>query len=123
MSHRYFNEEAYPLIQGDTLPAYVFSIYDSNGAPANLSAYSALVVTARFRESGSATSLAVITCTEVNASIGQFKIDAWPSAVSSASEGKHELEFQVDYLGDATSIQTVYTLVQFKVFEQFGAVP
>lgn len=119
---RYFNTEPYPLIKGDTNPPYVFSIYDSDGAPADLSSYGSLVVTGRVREEGSATSLAAITCTAVDASIGQFKVPAWPSAVTSADEGILELEIELDYLGDATQVQTVYNLVQFRLYEQFGAV-
>lgn len=122
MPSRYFNEDAYPFIQGDNLPSYVFSIYDSDNLPADLSGYPSLIVTAKFREKNAAASLAQITCTEVDASIGQFKITSWPSAVSSASEGKHELEIQLDYQGDGTEIQTVYNLVQFDVVEQFGDV-
>ena len=119
MARRYFNTEAYELVQGDTLPAYIFSIY-SNGEPADFSSYGSLVVTARFREKGATTSLAEIVCDEVNASIGQFKITLWPAAVSAAEEGKHELEIEVDYLGDGTQVQTVTDLVLFKVLEQFG---
>jgi len=119
MARRYFNTEAYELVQGDTLPAYIFSIY-SNGEPADFSSYGSLVVTARFREKGATTSLAEIVCDEVNASVGQFKITLWPAAVSAAEEGKHELEIEVDYLGDGTQVQTVTDLVLFKVLEQFG---
>lgn len=122
MNERYFNDDAYPLIQGDTFPSYVFSIYDSTGAAVDLSAYGSLVVTAKFREEDAAASLAAITCTAVDKSIGQFKIASWPAAVGSASEGTHELEIELDYLGDATQVQTVYHLIQFEVIEQFGAV-
>jgi hypothetical protein len=56
----------------------------------------------------------------VDKAIGQFMINAWPAAVAAAEEGAHELEIEVDYLGDGTQIQTVYDIVKFKVFEQFG---
>lgn len=121
MGRRYFNgTDAYELVQGDTLPAYIFTIY-SNGVPANFSSYGSLIVTARFREKGSETSLAEIVCDEVDASIGQFKITLWPAAVSDAETGKHELEIEVDYLGDGTQVQTVTDLVLFNMLEQFGA--
>lgn len=123
MPNRYFNNVAYPFIQGDTLPAYVFSLKNANGTVVDLSAYPALIVYARFREQGSSDSLAKITCTEIDASIGKYRIDSWPSAVAAAEEGLHELEIEIDYLGDATVIQTVYHLVKFKVIEQFGEVP
>ncbi len=121
MSRSYFNDDAYEFVQGDTLPAYVFSIF-SNGSAADLSGYLSIIVKARFREKGASTSLAVITCTEVDASIGQFSIDIWPAAVAAASTGKHELEIEVDYLGDGTQVQTTTNLVLFKVLEQFGDV-
>ena len=120
MSHRYFNEEAYPFIQGDTFPSFIFTINDSSGAPADFSSYPSIIVQARFREKNAALSLAVITCAEVDSAIGQFRISSWPATVTNAETGKHELEIQVDYLGDGTQVQTVYTLVEFKVFEQFG---
>lgn len=120
MGKEYFNSEEYLLTQNDTLPAYVFSLF-SNGSAADLSGYPAIVVKARFREKGSATSLAVITCTTVNATIGQFQIALWPAAVAAAETGTHELEIEVDYLGDATQVQTCTNLVKFKVLEEFGA--
>jgi hypothetical protein len=120
VQERYFNEDPYPLIQGDTFPPYVFTIQDSTGQPADFSSYGSLVIRARFREQGSALSLAVITCSVVDAAIGQFMIGSWPAAVAAAEEGKHELEIEVDYLGDGTQMQTVYHIVQFKVHEQFG---
>ncbi|MCG7931980.1 MAG: hypothetical protein N0E44_18260 [Candidatus Thiodiazotropha lotti] len=120
MHDRYFNDDPYPLIQGDNYPPYVFTIHDSLGQPADFSGYSSLVVRARFREQGGDLSLAVITCTAVDKSIGQFRIDSWPAAVAAAEEGTHELEIEVDYLGDSSQVQTVYDIVKFKVFEQFG---
>lgn len=122
MANRYFNDTAYPFILGDTKPSYTFSIYNSTGVPADLSSFPSLVVYARVREQGSATSLAKITCTAVNAAIGKYRIDNWPAAVGDAEEGIHELEIEVDFLGDATSIQTVYHLVKFDMIEQFGEV-
>lgn len=120
MRERYFNEDPYPLIQGDNFPPYVFTIQDSTGQVADFSSYDSLIVRARFREQGDPLSLAVIICTAVDKAIGQFKIDSWPAAVAAAEEGTHELEIEVDYLGDGTQIQTVYDIVNFKVFEQFG---
>jgi len=120
MSKRYFNDTAYPFIQGNTRPTYTFTIYDSTGAPANFSSFPSIVVTARFREEGATTSLAVITCDEVNKAIGKFKITTWPAAVAAANEGVHELEIEVDYAGDDTLVERVYHLVKFKVYEKFG---
>ena len=120
MSKRYFNSDPYPLPQGDTKPSYIFTINDSTGSPADFSSYPSLIVRARFREQGATLSLAVITCTVVNATIGKFKIATWPAAVAAADEGIHELEIEVDYQGDLTEIQTVYNWVKFDVLEQFG---
>ncbi len=119
MGKQYFNSDEYIFTQNDTLPAYVFTLY-SNGSAVDLSGYPAIVVKARFREKGAALSLAVITCTVVNATIGQFQIANWPAAVSAAETGRHELEIEVDYLGDATQVQTCTNLVLFKVLEEFG---
>jgi hypothetical protein len=120
VQERYFNDDPYPLIQGDNFPPYVFTIRDSTGQAADFSSYGSLVVRARFREQGYPLSLAVITCSDVDKAIGQFMIDSWPEAVAAAEEGIHELEIEVDYLGDESRIQTVYDIVKFKVFEQFG---
>lgn len=121
MANRYYNSTAYPFVKGDRKPSYTFSIYNYTGGPANLSSYPSLIVHARFREQGSSTSLANITCTAVNAAIGQYRIDTWPTTVAAASEGIHELEIEVDFNGDGTVTQTVYHLIKFNVLEQFGA--
>ncbi len=123
MANRYYNSTAYPFVIGDRKPSYTFSIYNYTGGPANLSSYPSLIVYARFRAQGVTTSIAKITCTAVNAAVGQYRIDTWPTTVAAASEGIHELEIEVDFLGDATITQTIYQLIKFNVIEQFGAVP
>jgi len=120
MSNRYFNSEAYPFFVGDTKPTYIFTIYNTLNQPADFSSFPNIIVKARFREKGSSTSLAVITCETVSLAAGKFKITTWPSEVAAAEEGIHELEIEIDYKGDGTEIQTVFSLIKFKVYEEFG---
>lgn len=119
-SRRYYNDDPYPFISGDTWPSLIFQVGTSTGAPADFTSYPNMVVTARFREKGASTSLAEITCSHVDRTIGQFRISLWPEAVSGAEEGTHELEIECDLAGDGVTVQTVFNLVKFRVYEQFG---
>ena len=120
MTTRAFNSSPYPLIQGDTRPPLTLQIGDSTGAAADFSRFASLVVTAHWREKDAAAVTASIVMSAVDASAGQYRIDAWPTAALAGDEGRYELEIEVDYLGDGTSVETVFDTVQFKLHEDFA---
>jgi hypothetical protein len=116
---RYFNDDAYPLVQNDTWPIYTFQI-GANGQAADFTGYPNVVVKAKVRERGAVVTLAEITCDTVDRSSGQFKVSAWPAAVMSSDPTTLEMQVEVDYLGDGTYVATVYHLVKFKLYEEFA---
>lgn len=118
----YFNDEAYPLVQGDTWPPYAFTIGTADGA-GDFTEYPDVVVTARVRYRGAATTLAAITCEEVDRRVGQFRIATWPEEVMGGDPGAMEMELEVDYLGDGVLVGTVIDLIKFDLLEGFAAVP
>lgn len=128
---KYMNDTPYVLGRADTRPPFVFTIKTQTpggtATPINLSAYASSAVRVKIRERGAETNLAMISCTKIDGSIGQFQISSWPSAVTSALDssgepitGKLEGQFQLSRDGTFTDTQTVKQWALFDLRELFG---
>ncbi len=105
------------LVQGDTFPIVRLTLTDPvTGSAINLSD-STTSIKVYFREAGTTTILATISCTKVNGgSTGQVQFN-FSSGVLNVEPGAYEGEIEINFDGQT---QTVYELLKFTVRKQFS---
>jgi hypothetical protein len=105
------------LVQGDTFPIVRLTLTDPvTGTAINLSA-GTTSVNVYFREAGTTTVLATLSCTKVNSgTTGQVQFN-FATGVLNVDPGPYEGEIEINFDGQK---QTVYELLKFNVREQFS---
>lgn len=105
------------LVQGDTFPIVRLTLTDPvKGSAINLSD-STTSIKVYFREAGTTTILATISCTKLNGgSTGQVQFN-FSSGVLNVEPGAYEGEIEINFDGQT---QTVYELLKFTVRKQFS---
>jgi hypothetical protein len=105
------------LVQGDTFPIVRLTLTDPvTGSAINLSD-STTSIKVYFREAGTTTILATISCTKLNGgSTGQVQFN-FSSGVLNVEPGAYEGEIEINFDGQT---QTVYELLKFTVRKQFS---
>ncbi len=103
------------LVQGDTLPTPVVTIYDEiSGAAVDLTGASVRML---FREVGSTTLKATLTGVLIGNPPGATGQVVFSFGSTLDAPGNYEGEFEVTFPGGG--IQTTYAVQKFKVREQF----
>jgi hypothetical protein len=103
------------LVQGDTLPTPVVTIYDEiSGAAVDLTGASVRML---FREVGSTTLKATLTGVLIGNPPGATGQVVFSFGSTLDAPGSYEGEFEVTFPGGG--IQTTYAVQKFKVREQF----
>lgn len=106
------------LVSGDSRPDLIFQITNRNDGSIVDLVSSAITVFMKFRERGSATTIADITCEKTLPESGICTLK-WPIGTLDVEAGRYEGEV---YLNDGGDIQTDFEVVKFKLREGFADV-
>lgn len=104
------------LVQGDNRPYIRVTLTNADGTPLDVSA-GGTTVQVLFRQSGSTTLLATLTCTKPNGGADGLVQFYFPGTTLSTALGSYEGEIQITF-ADAT-VQTIFDTLKFYVRQQF----
>ena len=102
------------LVQGDNRPYIRVTLTNADGSALDVSTATVVVL---FRQSGTTTVLATLTCTKPNGGSDGLVQFYFPGTTLSTALGSYEGEIQITF-ADAT-VQTIFDTLKFYVRQQF----
>lgn len=104
------------LVQGDNRPYIRVSLTNADGSALDVSAAGTVVVVF-FRQSGTTTPIATLTCTKPNGGADGVVQFNFPGTTLNVTPGSYEGEIQITFAD--TTVQTVFDTLKFYVRQQF----